>query len=710
MFKDADPFFNEVEPNNLTCSKPEDETGKVEFLLVDQNGEVTEAELTASQIVQLLNNKETIGIDFKDIAVLCRKRDSFLELEKIFTEKKIPYSIVGGKGFYQRQTIYDIYNYLSFLLNTEDDAALIAILRSPFFHLSDLELFEISGDERKSFFDKLGRKAESGKKYKTIYGKLLENIKIASSSEVFALIRKILLESGYWAIVAAKRNASQELANIEKLLMIARNFTSKSFKNLYDFTLVLRESIEGYEDEGQAQVAGDANTVKMMTIHQAKGLEYKAVFLYGCNEKAFEDSVRAKSLSIDKNFGLLSKVPIDGNYFGKYYPAPITLLYNYIAHRKNLAEVKRLLYVAVTRAINRLYITATTRNFEPKSESFLDLIREGLGFDFTSNEISISSDVEFMKFDSAGYRFYKKPITLSIPVTNSAPGESLKIGNDETPEPPNEIMTTAITDIPKNEIISATKISMFTQCPVKYQLTYQIGFSTIYNLLRERTNDYEFNDNEDDELKPFAQLRGRLIHLALKNEIPDSEVASFIAKKINTENVENDDAVKSKLINSIADEIKNFRASSGFSQINSAGNYKNEIEIYCKEGGHYLYGIIDKLIIEREKIIIVDYKTDTINAGQLVSRAADYIPQLKFYAYILSKLYPDYSSFELRLLFLKFPDQPYSLEVNREELKSFGDYINRAIQKIYSASFAPNLTHCSQCHFALKGNQCVKPF
>lgn len=68
-------------------------------------------------------------------------------------------------------------------------------------------------------------------------------------------------------------------------------------------------------------------------------------------------------------------------------------------------------------------------------------------------------------------------------------------------------------------------------------------------------------------------------------------------------------------------------------------NYKNEFEIYLKENDYFLYGIIDKLIIENDKAIIVDYKTDTIEEKEIQGKIENYINQLSFYSYIVSKLF-----------------------------------------------------------------------
>ncbi|MEW6701894.1 MAG: 3'-5' exonuclease, partial [Bacteroidota bacterium] len=714
LFRNPNPIFNEVEQSNLICAKEENEEGSIEFLLADEGGEYSESELVANKILELISEGKKYPIAFRDIALLCRKRDLFAELEKSFVERNIPYTIVDGKGFYQRQIIYDIYNYLLFLLNKDDDAALAGVLRSPFFNISDLHLYEISLEEGNTFFEKLQKKSQSSPQLKPAFEKLNENLKLESNSEIYSLIRKILLESGYWTVIAAKQNSSQELANVEKLLSIARSFAKKSFKNLYDFTLFLRESIDGYEDEGQALSARDENTVKLLTIHKAKGLEFKAVFLYGCNEKTRESFVKSKSAGVDKNYGLLAKVPLEQNYFDGYTTAPVVSLYNYSVHKKNVAEMKRLLYVGITRAVSHLFITATHNKYRPQKNSFFELIGKGLKTDFQTNKIILSSNVEFMKFLGEGFDFYTRPVTITIPIVEKIGREFVK--QDELIEEAKEKinLTQKIKDIPKSEIISATKISMFAQCPVKYQLTYELGYSTIYALVRRRQNEFEFNPNEDDELRKFAQLRGKLIHETLKEELwgyseSQSTLKNFIVNRLSAENFSNG-TTKQNLSDSIIEEIEHFYSSSTFREVSAHKNFKNEFEVYCEEGEHYLYGIIDKLIIEEDKLIIVDYKTDNVLLGNLNERAEDYFSQLTFYAYLLSKLYHKYSSFELRLIFLKHVDEHTVRNITRDDLKKFSVKLNQFIEGIYSNEFKPNLNHCSRCHFALEGNRCIKVF
>jgi ATP-dependent helicase/nuclease subunit A len=709
LFDNPSPYFNEVRPDDLVCAKDEDEPGYAEILLAENGSEITESSLVAGRILRLLE-EEKEGITLRNIAVLCRKRDSFLELEESLVKSGIPFTIIGGKGFYQRQTIYDVYNYLSFLLNNENDPALIGILRSPFFNLSDTQLYSIKLQEGSSFFEKLINMSTASEEIRKTAGKLNASNKIAFGMEISALIRKLLLDSGYWTVISAKQNAAQELANIEKLLALARGYSKKSFKNLYDFTVFLKDAIEGFEDEGQAQIARDENTVKILTIHQAKGLEFKAVFLYGCNNTTQDDSVKARSVSFDKYFGILAKVPVKNRYFEKYSMPPVVALFNYVAERKSRAELKRLLYVGVTRAINFLFISASHKEFVPKNNSFLELIAKGFHTGFRTGGINLESEIRFMRLNGGEYDFYNKPGSLIVPIINSIERTIPAAAGKSEEKEFKFNLTKKIKDVPKKEIISATKISIFTQCPVKFQLTYELGFSTIYKLIKDETGGYEFNSGEDDELRPYAQLRGKLIHSALKDELCGDNLRRFITERAALEELSGGGSVKEKLIESVIGEIEKFYKTKSYREIAGSANSRNEFEVYCEEGEHYLYGIIDKLVIEKNRLIIIDYKTDTVKKDQLAGRSTDYIPQLKFYAYILSKLFKEYDKFELRLNFLKHPETPVSYKINRSDLAEFRVHLAEAISKIHSGQFKPDLNHCAKCHFALEKEKCVKSF
>lgn len=706
LFKDPIPEFNEVKPSELICSKDENEPGKIEILVPD---EISESDIISRRIAKLLDDSE--DLEYKDIAILCRKRNAFAELEKSFSKHKIPFTIIGGKGYYQRQIIYDVYNYLSFLINPENDAALVGILRSPFFTISDANIYEISQQDGNSFFEKLKSFISIKKEFQQILNILEDHLSFALRVELNFLLRKILRDTNYWAVISSKPNSAQEVANLNKLLRISNSYLLQGLKTIYDFVNYLSDAMEMLEDEGQAAVSKDENTVKIMTIHQAKGLEYKAVFLFKCSDYSKDEHVKAKGISIDKNFGILTKIPVDGNYFEEYSTPPIAGIYDFVINKKLSAEAKRLLYVAVTRAVNYLFISFS-QNSRTSDSSFINFISDGLNIDFEKAGVELNSSLKFMSLENEKYEIYEKELNLNIPIVRNIDeidGKGIDELKDEVD--PKIISIDKKEDSIKNEIVSATKTAMYLQCPLKYKLTYELGYSKILKIFNEQMSSFDYNYKEDDETNELADLRGRVIHSVLEKELDGEELTEIISEYVDRELElrQSDYKEKDAFINSIKIELTEYYNSSTYKKIKSYNNFKNEFEIYTKEYDYYLYGIIDKIIIDEKKIVIVDYKTDKITLEQIEERGTGYLPQLKFYAYLAKKMFPEAEEIKCSLVFIKHPENVFEKIVSESELAKYKSEVNNIVNEIRKNNFPPNLSHCAMCHFAVSNGKCVMP-
>jgi ATP-dependent helicase/nuclease subunit A len=733
LFRFPNLLYNEVGPSDLVCARKDEVAGGIEFLLsseetADIESEKSgglEAEMIAKRILHLIKDSPE-KITWQDIAILCRKRKSFAELEKVFTKYNIPFLIIGGKGFFQRQTIYDIYNYFSFLSDEKNDTALVGILRAPFFSVSDPVIFEISLVQGGSYWEKLKLYSSDHPEIIKIAETLTANLLLANNYDIPFLLRKILNESDILPVVANKPNGVQELANIEKLVKITINFFSKGFRTLYDYVSYLKESIELSDDESQAAVAEELDSVNIMTLHQSKGLEFPAVFLFKCNEVSSKNLTKSKKVSVDKSFGLLTKLPPENRFSAEYKSAPIIGVSNLIIRKKELAEIKRLLYVGITRAKNYLFISGTIKeNNNFANESFMGLLERGLNIDFTSDKIQINSDLKFLNLEKNEY--YSKNLNLNIPLVKEIePVEQVK--TEAGPVIHKKFIGKNIDDIPEGEIVSATKLSVYKQCPLKYHLTYDLGFAPLYNQYRKwrvekgSSDRYEFNEFEDERLtnaqeteirnpnKEFADLKGRVIHKILQKEIPSDKlgesVKSFIKSEINSFETEE------KLVDNLADEIINdvsaFYKSDVYKGINSYLNYKNEFEVYAKENDYYLYGIIDKLALSEDKAVIIDYKTDVLkNSIEYEEKINSYYTQLSFYSYIVSKIFKDVNKFEIQLVFIKYPERIFKKEIKTEDFENIKAEIASMVKASREQDYNKNLNHCKNCSYSANFKDCI---
>lgn len=720
LFKKPGKLYSEVEQTDIVCARDNDFKGHIEIILSDKE---KEAEVIAEKILLLLNDKKSTVNNWKDIAVLVRKRKSFKEIENAFTKYKIPFLILGGTGFYQRQSVSDIFNYFAFLLDEKNDTALIGLLRSPFFSVPDSNIYRLSFYEGESYLQKIVNAAKKDNYWKKLNVVLTENLKLAKRVNPDEILRKILNESGFLSVIASRPDGEQELANVNKLISLTIDFFTEGYSTLYDYVSFLKDSIETTEDEAQGKPAASTDAVNILTIHQAKGLEYSAVFLFSCDDFTKTEGVVSKNITVSKEFGVLTKVPLNDDYFNDYEELPLVKMYNVVEKKRDLAEIKRLLYVAVTRAKDYLFISSKKNNkniFNPYS--FMYLIQKGLNIVLSSDEISIRENLGRLIKKEGKFITERETIHLHIPILK---GESKK-PFDDNPEkiiPDKKFLIKTIADTSANELISASRLSVFLQCPLKYKLKYVYGFKEIYDFYKRnydknvKSYRQEFKREEENiiteqlifERTDIAAVKGKIIHKALQKNIPPNSIDDFVKKELLAEadSIEGSEILTGQIGNELKTDIQNFIVSEQYLFLNSFTNFKSEFEIYLKENDYYLFGIIDKIIFTEDKIIIADYKTDSITEEEINTRAKDYINQLRFYSYIVHNYFRDNRKIEMRIVFTKHPGKPVILLNSEETLHGIKKHILSFINAVRNSKFEPEISHCADCNFAINGKQCI---
>jgi len=698
IFKEPDVIFNEVKYSELiTAREPKDE-GTIEFLFSESKDVLAEAELVTKKIIQLKNQKK---IPLEQIAILCARRDWFDLLAKTLNKFKVPYSIVGSKGFFQNQVIADVYNYLAFLLDRNNDAALLGVLRSPFFYLTDEELFKISFSQGNCFYEKLKNYSEQNRQVKKIVDIIEENIKEASELPLNQLLRKVVLESGYYSVIASRKDYPNQLANLKKLLNISVTFQNESFNSYYDFVEYLKNSIETNTDESEGEFVGNKGSVQIMTIHQSKGLEFEAVFIFKAHEKMKKDLIKTGEVFIDKEFGLITKVPLNNDFYSKYKMAPIAAVAGYLQNRKQFAEFKRLFYVGVTRAKNYLFISGLkSNNFN--SQSFLGLLKDALNFKFDDEFVSVSGKLKYLIINDGEIKENWKEISFNIQIIKEISDVPEFTNKDKLPQPKIEkiVAVEKINDVPEKEIFSATRISVYSQCPLKYKLIYELGMGKLLSTLGKTT--FEFNNNEDKEDYLPANIIGTIVHAALEKNITENKLTEFVKNELLNFSLEIEN--RNEEIKQIVNILLNFKKSEIAAELSAYRNYYNEFNIYLKENNYFLFGILDKLIITDDSYIVVDYKTDFIDENNSNNKFNNYINQLLFYSYLVKKYFPQNKKIILWLVFVRKPEASIRKEIDDKELLEFSISLNNVINGIQSKKYFPDANHCNNCQFYLNNN------
>ena len=345
-------------------------------------------------------SKSVPNFKYSDIALLFRAMTHVQTYESVFRRANIPYQTVLGRGFYEREEITDLIQLLRFLDNKTDELALAAVLRSPLCGISDNALLAL---RCAPWRDELDSDAEDPLRHFTqtrkLYLALQRHRDIAYISDdehplldraadmikgliarqhhyaLSQLLRFAVAKSEYETVIAATFDGAQRLANVQRLFTLAERFERSGAHLIRDFVRYVEEfeAIGSRESEGQIDEA--TNAVRLMTIHQAKGLEFPIVIIPDLQRSAKPPD---NWVLLDRQRGLTLKVP-DGR--GRLVAGSTFNRFEQRHALREQFESMRLLYVAATRAQDRLILSGTTKDLDKiglKSDTWLNWIWQSL--------------------------------------------------------------------------------------------------------------------------------------------------------------------------------------------------------------------------------------------------------------------------------------------------------------------------------------------
>jgi len=349
-----------------------EDSGSVELLILppaaeNQEGPQAEAEMAARRIQNLVEIEKKLvywdergkrlplprPVQYRDITILLQRRTNLRYFEWALQRYGIPYYVSGGLGFFEQQEIVDMFNLLRFLNNELDDVALYGILRSPYFGVPDTELYRITNSGGGSLWRRLQKYSTQLKEsnLEQTVQLLKEWLELSQREPITDLLYRIVRDSGIYAVYGGLENGDRFISNLEKFLQMARSTQAHGFTSLSSFVAELKILIDEVPMEGEAQVDMETgNTVKIMTVHASKGLQFPIVIIPDMGGKGTNDH---PVLMIDETYGIGLKVPDPS----KDYELEDTFFKRLLKHdysEKIKAERKRLFYVATTRAKDHL--------------------------------------------------------------------------------------------------------------------------------------------------------------------------------------------------------------------------------------------------------------------------------------------------------------------------------------------------------------------
>ncbi|MFC4403208.1 helicase-exonuclease AddAB subunit AddA [Gracilibacillus xinjiangensis] len=317
--------------------------------------------------------------EYRDIVILLRSMTWAPTIMEEFKKQGIPVYAELATGYLAAIEIQVMISLLKVIDNPRQDIPLASVLKSPIVGLNEDELATIRLAERNaSYYDALkaytmaGDTKEIKDKLQPFLTRLEKWRREARQGALSHLIWKIFQETGYYDFVGGIPGGRQRQANLRALYDRAKGYESTSFRGLFRFLRFIERMEEKGEDLGAAKALGEQeDVVKIMTIHKSKGLEFPLVIVGAMNKQFNQQDLREKYL-LHKELGFASKY-IDPEK-RIMYP---TLIYHAIKkemHRELLAEEMRVLYVALTRAREKLVLVGTVPSLEKKKKKWKSMI------------------------------------------------------------------------------------------------------------------------------------------------------------------------------------------------------------------------------------------------------------------------------------------------------------------------------------------------
>ena len=363
----------------LNLKEPEE---KEDEELEQVENAVLEARFVANQIQELIKGKfqvydKTKGyrdICYKDIVILLRSTASVAPIfEKELNNQNIPVFSDTGSGYFDSIEIQTMLSLLKIIDNPKQDIPFVSVLRSQIGKFDDNELIRIklNGERgKKEDFYTIFRQAlenenlgsELEQKMKEFLSKLEEFRNKNEYMPLDEFIWHIYMETGYYQYVGLMPNGQVKQANLKMLFERAREYEKASFKGLFYFIAYINQLRRASSDMDSAKIISEnEDVVRIMSIHKSKGLEFPVVILSATSKKFNLMDLNAPIL-LHQDLGIGPKYIDEVRKIE--YPTLQKLAISAKVTKETLSEEMRILYVALTRAKEKLIITGVRKDFE----------------------------------------------------------------------------------------------------------------------------------------------------------------------------------------------------------------------------------------------------------------------------------------------------------------------------------------------------------
>ena len=617
--------------------------------------------------------------EYGDIVILQRGLKRISPMLRIYEQMGIPLTINDNKGYFDAMEIVTLISVLRIVDNIQQDIPYASALISHMGGLSDEDLARVVGlstDYYASLADKCRIFAEGyvtsedevlrdiAEKLESFNGLLDKWSRLLPYLSIADLIDRILEDTDYEAFVAAMPDGKRRVDNIRKLGVYARNFENGRNAGLLDFLRYIDKcQIHGWDMAESNGSMSAGNTVRLMTIHGSKGLEFPIVIIPKINGGFKYSEKIGKTVSVSQDYYLtLEKLRILGNGIMTRRPSVKAQIVSLLENAQTRAEEARLLYVAMTRAKEKLYMVGIKKKFNEipmLAESFNDFVFQSMAISKKTPEF----DLEMITIDDVVGDFEKRYIKRSLDYTASVNELMKKLGDkiqNDTIKYAGEINPYDYEYEYQDSTKYKSKKSVSEIKHAEMEKASVIDVSEVYESDSILESRQEETVEPDPEAKRRAALRGTVTH-SIFEKINYDVVVSRDTLKAEMERILADDFYSEEerglinvdfLLKFYSDDesslFRRMKKAYGQGKLHRerqfiAGLSLEEIpgEIVSKispEDYVVIQGIIDAYFYEGEDddIILVDYKTDKVEGGEALLKL--YASQMYIYALTLEKL------------------------------------------------------------------------
>lgn len=629
-----------------------------------------EARFILSRIKVLLKELEVTEkdgskrpLEYKDIVILMRNRSALPIFKEVFEEEGVPLDTDAPKGFLSSLEIELTLSLLALCDNPRQDIPLIAALRSKIFSFTPDELAEIrllkkDGD----FYEALCLSRDKNEKASYFLSELDILRKAAEEKSIFGLLVFIYERYNLISLFSYLSSPGPRKSNLKTLLQKAKSFEKSGKSGLFAFMSYVEKLKENDKDLAAPKSTSGENAVKIMTFHRSKGLEFPVVFIADTSHK-FNLSDTSKNITVHDNLGLCLAMTDEESKIR--YPYMTGEIFKATLTDEYLSEEMRLLYVALTRAKEKLIITSAIKTTKTKAQGFI-----------------FSKDKKPLLCQLKAARSHGQWLVFALLTHKDAKplreyygfDEDITSNNSDFPLICDVLYTLpeagedSLKQIPKEQTKSDNILPLNIKEDIHKVLSFdkvigsQVPFKLSVSALKKKEKAKESSSlkmgrsiakKEKQEFSPAE--RGTITHFMLSfldekkilcesdlNEALDKAEKDGIISTAQKNAVRKDTLIKlyeSDLFIRLRKSKKTFKEYSFYIYI-KAGEILKDIPEEEKDLKVMLQGTIDCFFEDEDgEFVLIDYKTDRITADEAKERAKEYALQLDGYSKALYEIF-----------------------------------------------------------------------